>query len=389
MKKRKKTENPVWAVLVAAALTGLVLITVAVSSRQQTSDRNEEEAVATPTPSAEPTDSISPPSLDEVVISEDGNAAVAVKSDGSYSNAEKLEIQTGYGRYISLGLGNDAIRNAIYINPHMRYDYAENPDEQYGFLIRTDRVPLEYADTVPAAGGDPKNAAHIDLAILGRTYDKLSPAGYSDPEHFGMRWIDSPAFGGKSHDGDTLYILAVRISDGTLMGAGRADIVYDYPSNTYSIRNFRNSDVLYTGELPGEWRDRLYEDAVAFIRTGNEKFHIGFNGTNWEDIRQFAVIEKVNRTYYSKFFNTLGNVISSGRYAGMDIYAVNINCSGYGFFTVYFCPEPMAYGFHAERLGNGELNLIPIGYDAHSPMTTELFRTYLLEEDAKALGAEL
>ena len=389
MKKKKKTEAAVGPILFAAAVIGLILITVVASSRQQAADGEKEESEAAPSPSAGPSAKASLPSLEEVFVTEDGNAALTVKSDGYYSNAEKLEIQTGYGRYISLGLGNGDIRNAVYLNPHMRYDYAENPDEQYGFLIRTDRVPLEYADTVPAPGGDPKNTAYTDLAILGRTYDKLAPAAYTDPEQFGVRWIDSPAFGGQPHDGDTLYILAVRISDGTLMGAGRADIIYDYPSNTYSIRNFRNSDILYTGELPEKWRDRLYDDAVTFIERGNEKFHIGFSGTDWNDIKQFAVIEKLNRTYYRKFFNTLGNVTSSGRYAGMDIYAVNINCSGYGYFTVYFCPEPMAYGLHTDRLGNRELNLIPIGYDAHSPMSVELFKSYLLEEDAKALGAEL
>ena len=360
MKKKKKTEAAVRSILFAAAVIALILITVVALSRQQAADGEKEESEAAPSPSAGPSATASLPSSEEVFVTEDGNAALTVKSDGYYSNAEKLEIQTGYGRYISLGLGNGDIRTAVYLNPHMRYDYAENPD-----------------------------TAYTDLAILGRTYDKLAPAAYTDPEQFGVRWIDSPAFGGQPHDGDTLYILAVRISDGTLMGAGRADIIYDYPSNTYSIRNFRNSDILYTGELPEKWRDRLYDDAVTFIERGNEKFHIGFSGTDWNDIKQFAVIEKLNRTYYRKFFNTLGNVTSSGRYAGMDIYAVNINCSGYGYFTVYFCPEPMAYGLHTDRLGNRELNLIPIGYDAHSPMSVELFKSYLLEEDAKALGAEL
>lgn len=385
MKNRKKTDAAMWRVLIFAAVAGLVLLIVVVSSRRNTAEGEAEEAKTTPVPSAAPAETASPPSLDEVIVSEDGNAQLSVKSTGLYSNTENPEIQTGYGRYISIGLGNGDIRDAIYLNPHVRYDYAENPNEQYGFLLKTDRVPLEYADTDPKPGNDPRNAAFTDLAILGRTYDRLVPAGWTDSERYGVRWVDSPAFGGLPHDGDVLHVLAVRVSDGTLMGAGRADIVYDYPTDTYCIRNFRNSDVLYTGELSEEWRDRLYNDAVAFLQTGNDRFHIGFTGTDWDEIRQFAVIEKLNRPYYGKFFNTLGTVISAGRYAGMDIYAVNINCSGYGFFTVYFCPEPMAYGLHADHLGDRELNLIPVGYDAHSPMTEELFRSYLLEEDAAAL----
>lgn len=389
MSKRKKTDSTIGTLLLFIAVIGLVLVIIVVSAREEAEEKERKVDDAAPVSSAAPAETATPPSLEAVVVTEDGDAAISVKSDGIYSNSENPEIQTGYGRYISLGLGSDAVRDAIYINPHMRYDYAENPDEQYGFLLRTDRVPLEYADTDPAPGSNPKNAGQIDLAILGRTYDKLVPAAGTDSEHYGIRWIDSPAFGGQPHDGDTLYVLAVRISDGTLMGAGRADIVYDYPSKTYSIRNFRNSDILYTNELSAEWRDKLYDDAVAFLQKGNDKFHIGFTGTDWADIKEFAIIEKLNRTYYSKFFNTLGNVASAGRYAGMDIYAVNINCSGYGFFTVYFCPEPMAYGLRTDHLGNRELNLIPIGYDAHSPMTEELFNSYLLEEDAAALGTGL
>ena len=385
MRKHKKTDSPLRMILSFTALIVLILVIVIVSARQEAEEKVKAEE-ATPVPSEVPTATMSPPSSEEVIISEDGDAALNIKSDGIYSNIENLEIQTGFGRYISIGLGSGEVQDAICINPHMRYDYAENPEEQYGFLLRTDRVPLEYADTDAKPGNAPKNASFSDLAILGRTYDRLVPASFSDPDHFGVRWADRPAFGGQAHDGDTLYVLAVRIADGTLMGTGRADIVYDYPSNTYSIRNFQNSDILYSGELSKEWRDKLYDDAVAFLQTGNDKFHIGFANMDWTEMKQFAVIEKLNRTYYGKFFNTLGNVISAGKYAGMDIYAVNINCSGYGFFTVYFCPEPMAYGLHLDRLGNQELNLIPIGYDAHSPMTEKLFNSYLLEEDAKALG---
>ena len=386
MKKHRKTDSPLWMILSFTTLIVLVLVIVIVSARQEAEEKELKTEEATPVPSELPGVTMSPPSAEEVIITEDGNAALNIKSTGTYSNIENPEIQTGFGRYIIIGLGNDEFRDSICINPHMRYDYAENPEEQYGFLLRTDRVPLEYADTDPRPGSDPQNVSYTDLAIQGRTYDKLVPASFSDSDHYGVRWEDRPAFGGQPHDGDTLYILAVRISDGTLMGAGRADIVYDYPSDTYSIQNFRNSDVLYTRELSKEWRDKLYDDAVAFLQTGNDKLHIGFANTDWSEMKQFAVIEKLNRTYYGKFFNTLGNVISSGKYAGMDIYAVNINCSGYGFFTVYFCPEPMAYGLHLDRLGDQELNLIPIGYDAHSPMTEELFKSYLLEEDAKALG---
>ena len=386
MKKRRKTDSPLLLILSFTALIVLVLVIVIVSARQEAEQKELKAEEAAPVPSELPSITISPPSAEEVIITEDGNAALNIKPTGSYSNIENPEIQTGFGRYISLGLGNDEVRDSICTSPHMRYDYAENSEEQYGFLLRTDRVPLEYADTDPKPGSDPKNASYTDLAILGRTYDRLVPASFSDSDHYGVRWVDRTAFGGQPHDGDTLYILAVRISDGTLMGAGRADIIYDHPSNSYSVRNFRNSDVLYTGEISMEWRDKLYDDAVAFLQAGNDKFHIGFTNTDWSEIKQFAVIEKLNRTYFGKFFNTLGNVTSAGKYAGMDIYAVNINCSGYGFFTVYFCPEPMAYGLHLDRLGDQELKLIPIGYDAHSPMTEELFNSYLLEEDAEALG---
>ena len=269
-------------------------------------------------------------------------------------------MQTGFGRYLSIGLDRSDIQDALYINPHFIYQYAGNPYEQYGYLLRTDRVPLEYAVTKTAAGSDPQNAEYSDLAILGRTFDKVVPAVTENSELYGVRWRDNPACGGKEHDGDILYILIVRLSDGMLMGAARADIKYEQETNSYHIENFRNSDVQYTGDISYEWREELFNRAVNFLQAGSDSFSLGFIRPDWGEARNFVVIEKIPRVYFNKFFSPTSNV--------------------------YFAPEGMAYGLHTEQLGD-EFDLLIIGYDAFAPMTVESFNSHLFPDDAETFGA--
>ena len=61
-----------------------------------------------------------------------------------------------------------------------------------------------------------KTQGLTDFAIVGRTYDKVVSASVQNRDHFGVRWIDSPAYGGLEHGGDTARILIIRISDSIL-----------------------------------------------------------------------------------------------------------------------------------------------------------------------------
>ena len=215
--RQRRRHNSI--VLTLAGFSALLLMIITMTLIE-TRTPSEESSVITESydPSARPketaTPSISLPSESEVIIREDEISPFNKDADGVYENRAQQEVQTGFGRYLSIGLDRSDIQDALYINPHFIYQYPGNPYEQYGYLLRTDRVPLEYAVTKTAAGSDPQNAEYTDLAILGRTFDKVVPAVTENSELYGVRWRDNPACGGKEQDGDILYVLIVRLSDG-------------------------------------------------------------------------------------------------------------------------------------------------------------------------------
>ena len=387
--RQRRRHNSI--VLTVAGFSALLLMIITMTVKEPQINLEESSAAIesydpSVRPEKTPVPSILLPSESEVIIKEDEISPFEKSPNSIYKNTAQENVQTGFGRYLSIGLDRTDIQDALYINPHFTYQYAGNPNEQYGYLLRTNRVPLEYAVTRAAAGADPQNADYTDLAILGRTFDKVVPATAENSEQFGVRWKDNPACGGKEHDGDILYILIVRLSDGMLMGAARADIKYEQETNSYYIANFRNSDVQYTGEISAEWREELFNRAVNFLQAGSDSFSLGFIRPDWGEAKNFVVIEKLPRVYFNKFFSVTSRIIPAGQFKNCDIYAVNINFAGYGYFTVYFAPEGMAYGLHTEQFGN-EFDLVIIGYDAFEPMTVESFNSHLFPDDAETFGA--
>ena len=332
---------------------------------------------------------ISPPSDEEVLIIEDGNEPSNRKSSGTYLNNKKLSVSSGYGMIFSLGMEDQSAIDAIYLNPHFEYIYAGNPDEAYGYLIRTERVPLEYAESTAAPAWTGEHHGLTDFAIVGRTYDKVVPASVQSREHYGVRWVDSPAYGGLEHAGDTVRILIIRISDGTLMGAVSAEIDYDFGKHSYSLKNLINSDVSFSGKLSDEQRGELIEKTVQVLVQGNDQMTLDISPEELNAQSTSIVVDHPRRTYYSKLYDMDGNVVSSGTFSKCDIYAVNINCDGYGFFTVYFAPEPQANGLAMETMKEGEtVKLVPIGYDAFAPFTMDSFSSFLHPDDKIQFGVE-
>ena len=65
-----------------------------------------------------------------------------MKSSGTYLNNRVLSVAPGYGMTFTLGLEQDGLSDALYLNPHFEYAYAGNPYEAYGYLMKTERVPL-------------------------------------------------------------------------------------------------------------------------------------------------------------------------------------------------------------------------------------------------------
>jgi len=383
--------NPIVIGIIAFIMITMILAFVVFSAQMEAllkaSQKHESDPQARPPDQPEET-VISPPSNEAVIISEDGNQPTKIRSSGTYLN-KLLAVSTGYGMTFSLGIDQQDASDAIYLNPHFEYAYAGNPEEEYGYLIRTERVPLEYSETSDAPAWSEKHRGLTDFAIVGRTYDKVVSASVQSRDQFGVRWIDSPAYGGLEHGGDTVRILIIRISDGTLMGAVKAEISYDYGTRSYSISNLFNSDVSYTGELTGGQRGELVEETIRILVQGNAQMTLGISKEELEAQSASVVVDHPQRTYYSKLYDMDGNIVSSGRYSNCEIYAVNINCDGYGFFTVYFAPEPQANGLTVQTLNEGEpLKQVPIGYDAIAPFTVDSFNRFLLPEDMKHFGTD-
>lgn len=391
--RKKKSFNPVLGTVLAFVLliTTIVLVVVLSSHRemQEQKEMQEKKDQSIPT-TAIPSPSVSPrPHEDHYDAARDTeNENHMLTADGTYDNTQILSVESWVGMTLYIGTGGSA-DNALYINPHFVYERAGNPNEQYGYLLQTNRIPLEYADTVPASASDIKNAAETDLAILGRTYDKVVPAATKDAQKFGVRWKDSPSIGGKDHDGDTLHILTIRLSDGTLMCAAQVEIIYDEVAGQYRFESFRNNDVKYTGALNGEQREMLVQSALDVIESGNNNFALNLGNDNIEYIKSITIVEKVQKTYWNRLFNAAGDTIVRGSLLQNEMYAVDLNIAGLGFFTIYYMPEPMAHGINTQMYGyQNKINYVPAAYDAFAPMTVSIFNSYLTEEDARFFGAE-
>ena len=370
-KRKRFWKSPGGIALVVITLVAMILAIVVFSAKKEAKIKEGQQQKENP--EARPGESqaeiiISPPSEEEVIITEDGNLPSMVKSSGTYRNDKVLSVSTGYGMTFSVGLEQDGATDALYLNPHFEYAYAGNPDEAYGYLMRTERVPLEYAES------------------------SVSPAWstkYNGLTDFGVRWMDSPAYGGADNAGDTLRILIIRLSDGTLMGSVKPEVFFDTHTKAYSLENLTNSDVAFTEELNAAQREMLIAEAVQYLTNGNDQMTLGVTKEELESQNLSTIVENSQRVYYNRLFDADGNAVAAGRFSNCDIYAVNINCDGYGFFTVYFAPEPQANGLAARTLSDSnELKLVLIGYDAFAPFTVETFNSFLFPEDIELFGAE-
>lgn len=391
-KRKRFWKSPGGIALVVITLVAMILAIVVFSAKKEAKIKEGQQQKENP--EARPGESqaeiiISPPSEEEVIITEDGNLPSMVKSSGTYRNDKVLSVSTGYGMTFSVGLEQDGVTDALYLNPHFEYAYAGNPDEAYGYLMRTERVPLEYAESSVSPAWSTKYKGLTDFAILGRTYDKVVSASARDPSNYGVRWMDSPAYGGADNAGDTLRILIIRLSDGTLMGSVKAEVFFDTHTKAYSLENLTNSDVAFTEELNAAQREMLIAEAVQYLTNGNDQMTLGVTKEELESQNLSTIVENSQRVYYNRLFDADGNAVAAGRFSNCDIYAANINCDGYGFFTVYFAPEPQANGLAARTLSDSnELKLVLIGYDAFAPFTVETFNSFLFPEDIELFGAE-
>lgn len=288
-------------------------------------------------------------------------------------NRDPLRLDCGSECSLSLGRASDS-RVGIYLDPHFEYPYARNPFEQYGFLFRCLGGELEVKQAEAVDG-------ETDYIITGRTYDKRSPASFRSEDCFGVRWIPDRDGSGVVRESAEISVHVIRLSDGMLMAAAKAEIDYLDEVSGFALTGLRGSDVSTTGELTESERNALIQDAASFLSAGNDKLALPYSV---KDIRNHSAeicVEKLERPLYSKLFSASGKPLYSSRLSGMILYAVHLPCTGLGFVTVYFAPETQINGLREEHWGTETDRLAVTGYDAVCPLAEDRFRSFLQPQD--------
>lgn len=291
---------------------------------------------------------------------------VSNASTGNYRNNVVLSYDYGSGT-ISLGIGETGLSDYIYLNPQCS-EAESDETHQVGFFITSSRVDVEYSSSTGAAPTDRQNIDCANLVLLGQTYDTAVPAAFEDQTAYGVRWKNDHLVDGIINGGTTLYIRAVNLCNGRLLAICQAEIAYDEAAGEYYLASLRDADVLVTGELDEETRDKLVLDAAHFMQdTGN----FLTDAENWTAAIASAKVEKVPKPYFSRFFDADGQHANPSAYAKCEVWAVNFQFTT-GFITVYFAPKLQLLGMeNATAPGSTDRDLQPMGYDALNPFTEE------------------
>lgn len=309
------------------------------------------------------------------------------QSGGAYDNTSIIGCDLGFGIHLTLGIGSQTAFDRIYLNPVLTYDYAMNTSEPYGFLVRATRGAVVYS-------GEPKpidydqNRGERSLFIAGRTYDKLVPAHYNNEAQYGVAWVNDIEGDSMDRTGTELLIHAIRLKDGRLMGAAKAQIIFDQESDAYLLASVSSSDVSVAGKLRTEDRKALIDSTVQFFNENCLNVQTSLSEADLKNIRSAIVVEKTNKVLFNRLFNVKAEVIPSGRLRGCDIYAVNLPCAGLGYLTAYYIPIAQAQGI--SHIAFGDLDYVLVGYDAANcpPFNAETFNSFLLPEEIEKFGID-
>ena len=364
--------------------TLLGVIVLGISWRRTPGEKPEEGSISTVSETSHPK-ATAIPAGDPSIFHEDTTDVCNFNAQGCYDNSKRLSCDLGYGIHLRLGAGTTDEVDGICIDPVLCYDYALNVSEPYGFLIRFSRGDLYYCGS-PQPLAAAQNLGVTSLYIAGRTYDKLTPAMYASEEAYGIKWVNDISGDSLDMTGAELIIHAIRLVDGSLMGAAKAEISFDLTSSCYYLSSLISSDVRTTGELSAWDREKLVNAAVSFFNTCCPNIQTDFSEADLSNIKDQIVVERTGRVLFNKLYNAKGDAVPAGRFAGREIYAVNIPASGLGYVTAYFCHIDQAKGL--TRVENENLDYVIVGYDAvnRAPFNTDTFNSLILPEDREKFG---
>ena len=290
-----------------------------------------------------------------------------------YLNNHVFECELRNGSRFYLGMSDDSLSDAIYLNPSFEYDFDRPEGNIYYVSVTSTRVDVEYGDSIDEPVLSKKNSSQRILAVAGRTYDHLVRAAYSDATDYGIRWSNKAWIDGNETGGTILSIRIIRAEDGILMGIVHADIVYDDDLKAYQISRVYNGEAAATGELSAEDRQLVIDRAKTFLlEESSRHLHINMIEELMGEYENILAVEAVNHPYFSRLFDPYGNVIPAGQIIGWDLYAANISYPGFGYLTVYCTPQ--------------DHDFVVVGYDAFAPFDDTTFESFLFPEDRDKLN---
>lgn len=309
---------------------------------------------------------------------------------GTYENGQSFAYTfESSNTTLTIGVKDTSLEDAIYLNPICTTRLSEN----VGIIAHTSRINLECSDT--GKGSDASGAAkqypgeHTFL-VRNRTYDTLIKAQYTDPENYGIRWVNTGE-DGELKAGTTVDFLLVTVPGCYLIGICRIEIGFNPETNTYAIKSLVNADVAQTGEISPEMRDYLVSDAKDFICNKDRGPIMSIaDDPYWETALKLTKVHKTQRgTYFNPAVSPSNELFAPGRYSNADVFAVNIPWDGYGFLTIYYAPQMQIDGLNRTWIKGkpeSEWELTVFAYDLFCPQSKDTlsgppgFKEWLVDE---------
>lgn len=276
----------------------------------------------------------------------DGRATPPPGNDRRYVNNKVLTctLNNGDTLYVGIDLGAQAFQDALYLN--LNSSYAERASVGY-YVYSTpyDATPQygEWQTTSTAFGGDQHNF------IVQNTLDQLKPATYTDSENYGVMWMDERMGGDKTMVGDAdIYIRAVSLGKGKLLGSCKATVKYDAAQDIYQLDSLTNLDVRETGYLTETERQELLDWTYTYVAAGllpkDGGASVYLSTSAKDEVLAASTVEYTrDRTYYpnARVCGYTGRYIQNNAFtsSNSNLVAVSLDCGAMGFITVYFSPD--------------------------------------------------
>lgn len=277
----------------------------------------EAEPTATPAASAVPT-----PEVEKIDDDTPMPIETSTPTDGKYKNDKTISITGSNGYIYDIGVNcNDTSK--LMLTAICKSATIQN---KVGFYVDCAHGTFTTGEEkgMPSDGESNRNEANL---YIDWTYDNMYPIQYKDASHYGLGW----SYDSLENIESTLsfHFIAVDMNSKKYLDAFVVNAVKDGEGNV-SLTGGVLSDVKNTNEQGV--RDSLLNMAKDILANGN----LGITTTVPFDYNE-AIVEKVNRTYFRTYYDTLNFTAYRGK-ADYPAYAVTLNSDGlpFGHITIYF-----------------------------------------------------